>query len=144
MGEVPKLLIIPVIVGTLIAFVKIVDAIAKRELAWKTFTAYGGMPSFHTAFVVSLTTTMGFSEGIDSPAFAIAAVFSMIVIRDAMGFRRYIGAQARIINSLTARRKTQAKTLEQLEERVGHTPMEVVVGGILGFLLSVALYLLIP
>ncbi|MFA6512022.1 MAG: divergent PAP2 family protein [Patescibacteria group bacterium] len=144
MEAIPKLLAIPALVGILVAFIKIVDAIAKHELSWKTFTAYGGMPSFHTAFVVSLTTVVGMNEGIDSAAFAIAAIFSMIVIRDAMGFRRYIGAQARIVNSLTAVKKTQMKALEPLEERVGHTPLEVLMGGIIGFVLSASLYLILP
>lgn len=143
--EFPKLIVIPLIVGVLVAFVKIVEAIGKRELSWKTFTAYGGMPSFHTAFVVSLVTVIGYSEGIASPLFAIATVFALIVIRDAMGFRRYIGSQARVLNSLVEERQEKAKVaFEHLEERVGHSPLEVIVGGILGFLIATALYVLIP
>lgn len=144
MEEIPKLIVIPLLVGVLIAFLKIVFAISKDELSWKTFTAYGGMPSFHTAFVVSLSTVILYSEGLASAAFAIAAVFSMIVIRDAMGFRRYLGSQARIVNSLIVKHEKQGLGTEKLEERVGHTPLEVVVGGILGFLLATAFYLVIP
>lgn len=141
----PKLILIPLLVGGFIALLKIADAVQRHDLSWKTFTAYGGMPSFHTAFVVSITTVVGLADGVFSSTFAIAALFSTIVIRDAMGFRRYIGAQARVVNSLIGKRRAQgSKRLSHLEERVGHTPLEVAVGGVLGFVLSAILYFVIP
>jgi hypothetical protein len=140
----PKIILIPLLVGALTALVKIVDAVAKHELSWQTFIAYGGMPSFHTSFVVSLMTVLGLSEGVSSAAFAIAAVFSLIVIRDAMGFRRYIGAQARVVNILAARVEGDTAKAEKLEERVGHSFWEVIAGALLGSLVSFALYMVLP
>ncbi|MCX6743202.1 MAG: divergent PAP2 family protein, partial [Candidatus Parcubacteria bacterium] len=61
-------------------------------------TSYGGMPSSHTSFAISITTLVGLRQGVDSPLFAVALVFTLLVMRDATSFRNLLGRQARIFN----------------------------------------------
>ncbi len=99
---------------------------------------YGGMPSSHTAFVVSLTTIVGLREGVTSAVFAVALIFAIIVIRDAIGFRRTLGRQSKALN-LLLRDVAEKKRIPvpTFHEEMGHNPLEVLVGGVIGFLLSV-------
>ncbi len=100
--------------------------------------SYGGMPSSHGAFVASLATMVGFSEGWTSAAFAVAAVFAIITIRDAIGFRREIGVHGKILNRLVKEHPAaQSHTYPILSERWGHTPAEITVGCILGIVVAV-------
>ncbi|AKL95304.1 hypothetical protein CACET_c18560 [Clostridium aceticum] len=103
------------------------------------FVGSGGMPSSHSAFVMSLTTATGKTHGWDSTIFAISLAFSLIVMYDAAGVRNAVGKQAIIINKLIEgiHHKTEKKVREQrLKELIGHTPIEVVVGAILGILIG--------
>lgn len=96
------------------------------------------MPSAHTAFVAALTTAVGVSEGIDSAAFAISFILSIIIVRDAIGFRRYLGTHGRVINMLM-RELPEGEDLKyplRLRERVGHTPLEALVGTLVGVSIS--------
>lgn len=97
----------------------------------------GGMPSSHSSFVMGLSTTVGLIEGWDSPSYAIALVFSLIVMYDASGVRRSVGKQAMILNHMiTEFYKTHQIKEEKLKELVGHTPFEVFAGALLGILLA--------
>ncbi len=116
---------------------------------------YGGMPSSHTAFVIALATMIALKEGITSSAFAISLIFALIVIRDAIGFRRTLGRQSKTLNHIV-RELTEAPTLDAAEvgvptesvgkkktkhfphlpEEIGHNPLEVLVGGLLGLSIS--------
>jgi len=109
---------------------------------------YGGMPSSHTAYVVSLATVVGLSQGFNSAAFAISFVLMLIVIRDAIGFRREIGRNAVFTNMLAKIIYKDAspsikKKLDFLNERVGHSLLEVIVGFICGATLSTILYIIL-
>lgn len=84
----------------------------------------GGMPSGHSAFTTSIATVVAYMNGYHSPEFLIALGFAIIVMYDARGVRRTVGYHAREINKLT---KTHA-----LEEFVGHTNWEVVMGAVCG------------
>ncbi len=103
----------------------------------------GGMPSSHSAFVTCLTTQIGFTNGIDSQLFAIAAVFSLITIYDSGGVRRAVGEQAKILNRLIT--KVELTNLEQekdnikreFQELIGHTPFEIIAGVMLGFIIAI-------
>lgn len=97
-----------------------------------------GMPSSHSAAVASVATMVGLTEGFGSPLFAVATIFSLLVIYDAMGVRRAVGDQAELLNYLMELREHTGKHL--LVERVGHTPPQVVTGIILGVLVSLGLY----
>ena len=91
----------------------------------------GGMPSSHTAFVAALATMAGLLEGFDSLSFAICFVLLFIVMTDAIGVRRETGRQGSAINLLmdwfTLEHKS-AEESEDLKERMGHNPLEVLIG----------------
>ncbi len=114
----------------------IVDAILNRRLRFERFVGDGGMPSCHSATVVSLAVYTGLAQGTGTFAFAMAAVFAIIVCHDAMGVRMETGKQAVILNELVEIFHTLSReTLPQvrLKELVGHTPLQVIAGGALGF-----------
>ncbi|MBQ2676597.1 MAG: divergent PAP2 family protein [Clostridia bacterium] len=99
----------------------------------------GGMPSSHTAMVCALTVATARSEGMDSAIFAVCFVFACVVMYDAMGVRRAAGMHAKAINEL---RTWQEETDEDddddfiaLQEKLGHTPLEVLGGALLGILI---------
>lgn len=105
------------------------------------YSTYGGMPSAHSAFVISLTAYIGLNEGIDSPLFAVVAIFALIAIRDAMGFRRQIGRHAQAINTIRDTLSDKAKKqLPILEEQVGHSTLEVFVGSVIGLAIAVLFF----
>lgn len=96
----------------------------------------GGMPSAHSAMVCSLTMGVAHSSRVDSPVFAVVFCFAAIVIYDAMGVRRAAGEQARVINKVVnTLERTQGEELEEkdLQEYLGHTPLQVLAGILLGF-----------
>jgi acid phosphatase family membrane protein YuiD len=102
----------------------------------------GGMPSSHTALVVSLAAAIGFQTGWNSPFFAIASVLAGIVMYDAAGVRRAAGKQARILNKLIGEYHANHAVREgRLKELLGHTPVEVFAGAILGMLVAYVYYL---
>jgi len=90
--------------------------------------------------VVCLTTVIGARRGIDSPEFAISAVFSFVVMYDATGVRRAAGRQAAVINRIIEDLFHQEGIKEdRLRELIGHTPVEVIAGGLLGLLVALAM-----
>lgn len=99
----------------------------------------GGMPSSHSSTVLALCTASAIQLGVGSHAFAITAVLAMIVMNDAFGVRYETGKQATILNRITkelfAGNTDEVNT--QLKELVGHTPFQVVMGGLLGILVAV-------
>ena len=97
------------------------------------FFGTGGMPSSHSAFVVSMATSIGTVEGLHSSLFAIALVFALIVMYDAAGVRRAAGRHAEIINMLMESLENIGITPdEKLKELLGHSPIEVVAGALWG------------
>ena len=94
------------------------------------------MPSAHTGFVTSLITSIGYYAGMDSGAFAVATALAIIVIDDALRLRIYMGDQGRRLNFIIEQLKISKKEFPRLKERVGHRKSEVVVGAILGFLIT--------
>jgi len=111
---------------------------AIERVMWRT----GGMPSSHSAMVCSLTTSTGISEGISSNLFVFCLVFTMVVLRDAVGVRRAAGLQAKALNTLGKQfaRKTGLE-FRAVKEVQGHTPLEVIVGSLLGILIAVGFHL---
>lgn len=101
----------------------------------EAFMETGGMPSSHSAMVAALSTGVALSEGVGSPLFAIAAVFSLIVMYDATGVRHSSGVQARLLNELiqelsaVVREGFAPKTVRVL---LGHTYLEMLAGLLLG------------
>ena len=108
-----------------------------RAVFWGT----GGMPSSHSAFVVAMATSIGTTEGLHSPLFAIAIVFALVVMYDAAGVRRAAGKHAEIINVLMGRLENIGITPDKkLKELLGHSPIEVMAGALWGILISTAVY----
>ena len=102
----------------------------------------GGMPSSHSATVCGLTTAAVIKYGVGSFEFAISFVLSMIVMYDAIGVRRETGKQAKLLNSILMENplKLSAEVLqERLKEYVGHTPLQVVAGALLGVFLAIGI-----
>jgi len=106
---------------------------------WET----GGMPSSHTATVSSLTTAVGITYDLQSPIFAVSIVFAIVVMSDAAGIRRAAGKHAGILNRLHDSLKNLLENKfhqEELKELLGHTPIEVLVGAILGVGVALIMY----
>ncbi len=109
------------------------ECIRYRELKLSRLVSSGGMPSSHSALVTSLATATGRITGLSSPAFAIAAVLAGIVMYDAAGVRRAVSIQARILNQMIDDAFQGRPFAEKrLRELIGHTPIQVFVGALLG------------
>ncbi|WP_338091216.1 divergent PAP2 family protein [Pelotomaculum isophthalicicum] len=109
-----------------------------KSLPWHRLLQPGGMPSSHAAVVTSLAITMGLIYGWTSPFFQVAAVFGGIVIYDAITLRRAVGEHARRINLIC--RQEGVSPSEDLLENLGHTPMEVIVGVLIGVLAALTFF----
>ena len=110
-----------------------VISVRKRHLDLRVLAETGGMPSSHSAIVAALTTSVGRLNGVTSDTFAIALIFSIVVMYDAQGVRRAAGRQAAILNRLIDDLMAQRGIQEtRLRELLGHTPVEVLVGAALG------------
>jgi len=123
----------------------ILGVIRTKKFDFRWFVGTGGMPSAHSAGVFCLATTVGLRMGFDSPVFAVTAIFSMITMFDAQGVRRAAGHQAETLNKMLDDIYVEHRIKEdRLKELLGHTPLQVFVGAILGGLLAVVfnLYLL--
>jgi len=105
--------------------------------------SYGGMPSSHTSFAVSITALIGLRQGFDSALFAVCLVFALLVMRDATSFRNLLGRQAHVFNKFIDRLPVnEKKGLKHFRERMGHTYLEVAGGLIWGVVLTFYLSLL--
>ena len=109
------------------------ELIRYRELRLNRLVSSGGMPSSHSALVMGLATATGRIAGFESAAFAISLVLAVIVMYDAAGVRRAVSIQARILNQMIEE-AFQGKPFaeKRLRELIGHTPTQVIVGGLLG------------
>jgi len=113
-----------------------------RELAEIVFWRTGGMPSSHAAVVCSLCTSIAIVEGIASTAFVFSFWFALVVLRDAMGVRRLAGLLAKALNELGKQTSEKFSLhFRSVKEIQGHTPLEVIVGGLLGICIAVGLNL---
>jgi len=122
------------------------ESLRTRTWAVPVLFSTGGMPSSHSAMVASLATAVGYREGLGSTAFAIAVVVASIVMYDARGVRQQSGKQARIVNEIVRELFTgQPISEEELKELLGHTSVEVLVGGLVGIIYAwIALVWVLP
>ena len=114
------------------------EYLRSRRWMWAMFFAAGGMPSSHTALMVSGTLAVGLYYGFDNPIFGVAVAATMIIAHDAAGVRRQAGKHAERINVLfdeLLRGHTWSEN--DLKEVIGHTPLEVVGGIIFGMLVAI-------
>lgn len=108
----------------------LVNSIREKKLAF-SLIGYGGMPSNHSAIVLSMVSLIGFRNGIDNPAFGVAVTLAYIVLLDAKSLRKQVERHAKAINKISD---------SGLRERVGHSIPEILVGcfvgGIIGYVMS--------
>jgi len=129
--------LIPIFVGLIVQAIKFVAYSIKHGWNIRYAFTHGHMPSAHTALAISLVTSVGYFEGVRDASFAIAVVLAFIIIDDATRLRMYLGDQGRYLNMLIEELDIDEKKFPRLKERTGHRVSEVVVGGLLGFILSV-------
>lgn len=116
-----------------------------RRWMWAMLFAPGGMPSSHSALMVAGTLAVGLYHGFDNPIFAVAVGITMIVVHDAAGVRRQAGMHAERINLLFEELlKGHLWDENELKEVIGHTPLEVIGGIILGFLVASVQWMVWP
>ena len=112
----------------------ILELVLLRRFDVTRFVSSGGMPSSHSAMVVAATAAIGKLYGVDGAAFALAAVLSAVVMYDACNVRRSAGDTARLVNQLLAHveKLTAEDFADDLKIIMGHTPLQVAAGAILG------------
>ena len=124
----------------------IIFLIVNKKLNLERLFGDGGMPSGHSATVTSVAVMTGLEYGFDSGVFAVAAILAIVVMHDAMGVRRETGKQAKAINEMQDFiNKMSGKELtdeEKLKEFVGHTPLQVAMGAILGLAVGIVIHLI--
>ena len=136
-----KYLYVPLILWFGIQLFKVIyDLVTTKKFNFKRIMGAGGMPSSHSAVVTSLATLIGKNVGINTPIFALAVIFSFIVMYDAAGIRRAAGKQATLLNKIV---ETPGLSTIQVQERLvevlGHTPKQVVVGALIGIIAGLIL-----
>jgi acid phosphatase family membrane protein YuiD len=117
----------------------------KGMLAWarrgrpnfRRFVETGGMPSSHSAAVAALSTTVAMTDGVMSSLFGVTLFFSLIVMYDAAGLRRAAGRQAALLNRIMAERDNRHEAEHKLFELLGHTPLQVLAGAVVGILAAI-------
>lgn len=138
-----KILIAALTAWTIAQLVKVpLEYIRAKHWNWSLLLRAGGMPSSHSALVAGIAHGTGLYAGFDSPVFALAFAFAMVVIYDATGIRRQAGKHAHIINQIMDD-LTSGHPLkeEQLREVLGHTPIEALVGTLLGIAMAQLIWL---
>ena len=125
-----KYILIPIITLVICQLIKFtIESIYNKKLKWaRLFNGSGGMPSSHTSFSTSLTILLALNLGTDSPIFAVSLIFTLIIAYDSMGLRMESGKQAVAINWIV-----DELFENDLKEELGHKPLEVIIGMLLGF-----------
>ncbi len=134
-----KYIYIPFLVWFFIQTFKVIwDLKTTKKFNFKRILGAGGMPSSHSAVVTSLAVLIGKNNGFDSSIFALALVFAMVVMYDAAGVRRAAGKQAHLLNRIIETPGlTDVQVQEKLVEVLGHTPLQVIVGAIIGIIVGI-------
>ena len=118
-------------------FKLIYDLVTTKKFNFKRIMGAGGMPSSHSAVVVGLATLIGKYEGVGSPIFALSFIVAFVVMYDACGVRRAAGKQAALLNKLVETPGlTSVQVSEKLVEVLGHTPVQVFVGALIGVIVG--------
>ena len=122
----------------------IIHLILTKEFVAERLVGSGGMPSCHSATVCALTTASLYEYGPGSFEFAISLILAIIVMYDAMGVRRETGIQAEVLNDIIKifedMGRSEISAHDKLKEFVGHTPLQVIVGAILGIVIALLMY----
>ena len=129
-----KYIYIPFILWFGIQLFKLIyDLVTTKKFNFKRIMGAGGMPSSHSAVVAGLATLIGKYQGVDTPIFAVSLIVAFVVMYDACGVRRAAGKQAELLNKLIETPGlTGVQVSERLVEVLGHTPVQVFVGALIG------------
>lgn len=136
-----KYIYVPMILWFCIQVFKVLHDLYKtKKFNFRRILGAGGMPSSHSAVVVSISTLIGKNYGVDSAIFALSLIFALVVMYDACGVRRAAGKQAKLLNEIV--NTPGLSTLEvkgKLQEALGHTPVQVFVGALIGLIAGLVL-----
>ena len=112
----------------------LLEAVLARRLNLRLFVSSGGMPSSHSALVVAYTAAIGKLEGVQGGLFALSVIVAAVVMYDACNVRRSAGDTARLVNKLLrhVEKLTAEELADDLREVMGHTPLQVLAGSLLG------------
>ena len=141
-----KILVVGVVSWFLAQVFKCIsNLILTKKFSFERLFGDGGMPSGHSATVVSVATATGLYEGFNSPVFAVAAIVAIVVMHDAMNVRYQAGKQAALLNVMAEMFEkvtgTDLPNEEKLKELLGHTPLQVAAGCLLGIATASVMYL---
>ena len=133
-----KFIYVPLLTWFGIQLFKVIwDLVTTKKFNFKRILGAGGMPSSHSAVVVSLATLIGRDSGFGSSIFALSVIFAFVVMYDAAGVRRAAGKQAKLLNQLIETPGLSGlQVSEKLVEVLGHTPFQVFVGAIIGIIVG--------
>ena len=133
-----KYLIVPFATWFFIQLFKLIyDLVTTKKFNFKRILGAGGMPSSHSAVVVALATMIGINYGVNSAIFGLSVIFACVVMYDAAGVRRAAGKQAKLLNKLVETPGlTGVQVTEKLQEVLGHTPGQVIVGAFIGLIVG--------
>lgn len=118
----------------------VIESIRYKKIDFSRMISSGGMPSSHSALVTSMSTAIFLVEGINSSLFALALGFACIVMYDASGVRLAVGKQAKILNQILEDAQNHHFEAERLKELIGHTPIQVFAGGLLGLVITLLFF----
>lgn len=133
-----KFVYVPFLLWFFIQLFKVIyDLVTTKKFNFKRIMGAGGMPSSHSAVVTGLATLIGKYEGVNTPIFAISLIFATVVMYDACGVRRAAGKQASLLNKIIETPGlTGMQVSERLVEVLGHTPIQVFVGALIGIVVG--------
>jgi len=139
-----QILIAPLAAALIAQLIKLFIKSNGLKFDWRSFFSYSGMPSSHAAMAASLCASVGLTQSFNSPLFFVCLILSFFILRDAFGLRNYVGKNGQTLNELTKNLSdNKIISLEKypgLNEKVGHTPRQIMAGIILGIIVSVIAY----
>lgn len=139
-------ILVAAVLGWLIAQIlkTVIHTLFTKEFTAERLVGSGGMPSSHSATVCALATAVCYEYGAGSFEFAISVIVAIIVMYDAMGVRRETGIQAKLLNDIIKTfedmGRSELTAYDKLKEFIGHTPLQVLMGALLGILIAVIIY----
>ncbi len=133
-----KYLYVPLMLWFSIQTFKVIyELIKTKKFNFKRIIGAGGMPSSHSAITMCISTMIGKSSGFDSSIYALSLIVALVVMYDAAGVRRAAGKQAKLLNKIIdTPGLTNVQVQEKLVEVLGHTPIQVFVGALLGIIIG--------
>lgn len=135
-----KAITVPALAWFIAQLAKVINFVIKeKKLDYTRFVGSGGMPSSHSSFIVALATVVGKNKGWESIEFGVSVAVALIVMYDAAGVRRAAGKQAEVLNKLIFSQKDKFHLDVELKELLGHSPLEVMMGALLGIVLGLYL-----